>query len=58
MIQTGKVSSQLEKKLIERFEKGQMSRHEFLEKSTDGLFNEKRRRVAARHEKYFGKKII
>jgi hypothetical protein len=48
----------LEKKMFEQYEQKKMSRREFLDKATDGLFKEKRRKVAERYEKFFGKKMF
>jgi len=49
----------LEEFLLEpvRIRRG-LSRREFFDQATEGLFKEKRRKVAERHKKYFGKEIL
>lgn len=58
VVNTVKQLGPKEQIIYEQFEQGKMSRREFLDRATEGLFREKRRKVAERHEKYFGKKIL
>ena len=51
-------STQIEQdeNVFELYKQGKISRREFLDKATDGLFKEKRRKVVERYEK-LGKKL-